>query len=171
MKSFVIVGKDKERVRYVNEIVKLTNALVVDAVWCPIFPVLGCLLSHINVARMGEGGYMVFEDDCHIKDHRFMVYPCDADIVYYGINGTADQERPIPCKHYWGTHAMYVSEKARRCLLACWEAELEQVYPKGFPAMDEIWSVLIARHGLTFTIHDCIEQQKGLRSSISGNIR
>ena len=171
MKSFLIHHSNcKERDGYVKTIVEKTNALVIDPVWCPYFPTLGCILSHIKVARLGEGGYYVFEDDCEIVED-FLNIPLDYDIIYFGINGKAFQRRPIECMHYWGTHALYISERARKILIDNWEKELEVLYPKGFPAIDEILSVLIVRHSLSFKIYDSVRQAKGLVSSISGTVR
>lgn len=172
MKSFLIHRNScVEREDCVKAIVDITGCTIVEPVWCPTFPVLGCLLSHIGVAEKGEGGYFVFEDDCVVLDKDFLNLPRDADIVYYGINGKAKQIRPITCEHYWGTHAMYVSEKARLILLENWTKELEFKYPNGFPAVDEMISVLIARHNLTVKIYDSIKQKSGLKSYISGNTR
>ena len=170
MKAFIIHKECQERKELVDILLQKTNAVIVDPVWCPIFPVLGCLLSHIKVARMGEGGYYVFEDDCVI-DKDFFDLPLDADIIYYGINGKALQDKPIKCWHYWGTHSLWVSERARKILIDEWEKELSFIYPKGFPAFDEILSVLIHRHNLSYKIYEYTSQKKGLVSFISGNVR
>lgn len=171
MKSFVIHNKDcQERKELVDILLNKTKCHIIDPVWCPIFPVLGCILSHIKVARLGEGGYFVFEDDAVFNDEFFDIR-LDTDIIYFGINGKALQHKPISCIHFWGTHALFISEKARLILLNEWEKELQFEYPKGFPAFDEILSVLIYKHNLSFKIFDCIHQRKGLVSYISGSVR
>lgn len=172
MKAFIIHNKNcSERLSCVENIVSLTGAEIVEPVWCPTFPVIGCILSHIGVAELGEGGYYVFEDDCDVINDKFMETQIEADIVYFGINGRCFQTKPIYCEHKWGTHAMYISEKARKVLLENWTRELEFLYPKGFPAFDEILSVLALRHGLTVRVYDFIKQKKGFVSYISGNVR
>lgn len=170
MKYIIHHKEATEREKCVENIVKLTGAEIVEAVWCPIFPVLGCILSHLKVARMGQGGYYVFEDDCEVFGD-FLSVPLDSDIIYFGINGKALQKKPIECIHYWGTHAMFISEKARLILLEHWEKELEVLYPKGFPAFDELLSVLAYRHKLSIKILDLVGQKKGFVSYISGNVR
>lgn len=172
MKSFLI-HKDSciERKDCVASIIRHTGAKLIDPVWCPILPALGCILSHVKVARMATTGYFVFEDDAVIEDPTFLEEPLDADVIYYGTNGYAFQTKPIDAIHHWGTHAMYISNKARLLFLHNWEKELEYIYPKGFPAIDEIWSVLIRRFDLTIKIYDYIPQKKGLRSYISHSIR
>ena len=172
MKSFIIHRDSMtERKDCVNKIVSLTNAEVVEAIWFPLFPPMGCLLSHIKVARMAEGEYLVFEDDCHVLNEDFMKLDRNADIVYYGINGSAFQTKPIECEHYWGTHAVYISDKVRRLLLEHWEKEISVLYPKGFPAIDEMLSVFIKRYDLSMKIYNAIEQKKGLLSSVTGRPR
>lgn len=174
MKSYLIHRSEcTERKDCVKNIVNhIPNINIINPVWCPILPSLGCILSHVKVARIAKDGYFVFEDDAVISDSSFLDIPLnDADVIYFGTNGSAFQTKPIDCIHHWGTHAMYISNKARQLFLDNWEAELQHIYPKGFPAIDEIWSVLIRRFGLEIRIHELIPQKVGLFSYISHSIR
>lgn len=163
-----------ERDSIVEDIVKKTGAIVVEAILCK-HGAEGCTKSHLKVAELAKELFphescLVFEDDCCLLDgwESFVSKHRDADVVYLGYTDM--------CEHtIFGTHGMYLSPKARDCFLREAE-EIGRSLPMPHTmATDWIYSRLLSRNNLRCVLPNekdmyCF-QTKGLRSTITGKIR
>ena len=173
--SFVIHNPScSERTEIVNQLIKKTNAILVDAVMMPNGKD-GNRASHQAVARLARGlhpdkHYLVFEDDCVLsEDWQKCIEGMEmADVLYLGYNGKSSDVT-------YGTHALLVSPKARNKILSDSEALKNLVADKG--AFDHVLSKLCRQEGLLTAMPPPDEkerwavQKKGLKSLITGNIR
>jgi GR25 family glycosyltransferase involved in LPS biosynthesis len=135
----------------------------------------GCMNSHIGVAKVAKAlhptsHYLVFEDDCVLdKDWEVTLNGMEfADVVYLGYNDK--------CEHtVFGCHALYLSPKARDCIIDHAREIGRELKPKW--AMDWILSRLCRTYGLITCMpkmenrEKWCHQQKGLVSQITGRIR
>ena len=63
------------------------NIIRVDAEYTPDNPLAGCSLSHYNALHEIDPPFIVFEDDCKVKNFSSTInIPDDADAVYLGIS-------------------------------------------------------------------------------------
>ena len=135
----------------------------------------GCRYSHIGACKLARSLYpdkhfLIFEDDCVLsedwadvlKGHEF------ADILYLGYNDRSEHS-------VFGTHALYISPKARDVIIEHTEEWKNEVVDKG--AYDMILSLLCRKYGLITCIPRMEDrekyavQKKGLISQITGKIR
>ena len=170
--SYVIHSSiSKDRDSLVDALVKETGATVFDAIM-DTDAHLGCTRSHIAVAKLAKEShptshYLVFEDDCVLsenwkdilKGYQF------ADVLYLGYNNRCDEA-------VFGTHALYLSPKARDVIIEGAERYKDCVKPKN--ACDWILSLLCRKYGLITCIPKLdnrelyCHQQKGIVSLITG---
>lgn len=159
----------KERNEIVADLQKQTGATLFDPVWLPDDPPRGCRESHVKIAEHmketnPESAYIVFEDDCEIVDPNFLsyrsMYP-DADIFYFGIThyGTLFRPLSIHIKCSFGTHAMYITPKARDLLLQNWK----EIVNEGIYHIDQIWNVIQDRFALCVWKPEAQERNKWVR--------
>lgn len=173
--SFVIHHHEStDRDELVQDIVKKTKAIQMEAIWLDNKQ-KGCSLSHVHVAKMALKlyplkHYLVFEDDCVLSDdwEEALKGMEMADVVYIGYNGK--------CEHtIFGTHALYLSPKARDVIIDFTAEVAEDVVEKW--AFDHILTRLCRTKGLVVAMpkleHKEIYavQKKGLVSTITGNPR
>lgn len=63
------------------------NIIRVDAEYTPDNPLAGCSLSHYNALHEIDPPFIVFEDDCKVKNFSSSInIPDDADAVYLGVS-------------------------------------------------------------------------------------
>lgn len=158
-----------ERHDIVADLQQKTKATIVDAILHPDGRI-GCGLSHLLVAELAkqnhpDSHYLVFEDDCVLKKtwKSCLKGSESVDVLYLGYNDT--------CEHtVFGTHALYLSPRARDMILYYTQDELKNGLP-----YDWIVSKLCREHHLQVHLplpRDMYCFQKpGLRSMITGNIR
>ena len=163
-----------EREEIVKDIVDKTKATVFQSYLLPDGK-KGCRYSHIGACKLAKGMYpekhfLIFEDDCVLSDDWADVIKGYefADVLYLGYNDK--------CSHtVFGTHALYISPKARDIILEHTEQFKDDVPNKG--AYDMILSLLCRRFGLITCIpreeirEKYASQKKGLISQITGKIR
>ena len=172
--AFVIhADSAMDRKPLVDDIVKKTGAIIVEAIMLPYGPE-GCTRSHVEVAKLAKelfphDSYLVFEDDCVLSDGWDEIYKTHltADIVYLGYNDY--------CEHtIFGTHALLMSPKARDLFLQQWKRIGETVGNR--MATDWILSRLIRDNKLHVVLptkqsKDLAMQKKGLTSLITKRVR
>lgn len=174
-----------ERASLVQAIVDLTGAEVFEAVVLPENPGLGCATSHRTVyesvlreetavaavaavAEEKAGGLLLFEDDCRIVDPSFLALIEEKktayDLIYIGVNSTFRNYQRRLCSY--GTHAMWISQKALRAFLA---------HPSAKKPVDHQWNEV--EHAAKLKVwrpadpHKYVRQQPGLVSYITGGFR
>jgi GR25 family glycosyltransferase involved in LPS biosynthesis len=144
---------------------------------------LGCYLSHLEVYKLNPNeSVIIFEDDCIINDSNMLDILCSLkryDLVYFGVNMMWDINDKTKCKpisasaktHSWGTHAMWVSEKAKKIFFE---------YTKNIPftkTLDNLWNFIEDKYNLSFwrppanEIYKYCRQKIGLLSEISNKQR
>jgi GR25 family glycosyltransferase involved in LPS biosynthesis len=144
--SFVIHNSSsKDRDLFVDALLKQTRATVFEAIMTPK-GVDGCRQSHINVAKLAKqlhptSHYIVFEDDCILSENWQEILKGYefADVLYLGYNDRCS-------KAVFGTHALYLSPKARDVIIEGAERYKDCVENKG--AYDWILSLLCRKYGL-----------------------
>jgi GR25 family glycosyltransferase involved in LPS biosynthesis len=113
---------------------------------------------------------LIFEDDCVLSEdwQEVMKGYEFADVLYLGYNDR--------CEHsVFGTHALYISPKARDVIIDHTEQFKDEVPNKG--AYDMILSLLCRKYGLITCIPRTEDrekyavQKKGLISQITGQPR
>ncbi len=63
------------------------NIIRISGEYTPDRPLAGCSLSHYNALEEVDPPFIVFEDDCKIKNFRADIeIPDDSDAVYLGIS-------------------------------------------------------------------------------------
>lgn len=159
----------KERNEIVAVLQKQTGATIFDPVWLPDDPPRGCRESHVKIAAYmkehnPESAYIVFEDDCEIIDPNFLSYRSldpDADIFYFGFThvGTFFKPPSFYIKCFFGTHAMYITPKARDLLLEMWEGFVKE----GIRHIDQIWNMIQHRFALRVWKPDLQNRNKWVR--------
>jgi len=162
-----------EREEIVSDLVKKTEATQFQS-YLLTDPVRGCLMSHIGVAKLARSlfpdkHYLVFEDDCELLDDWKLPLQ-DAsgfDVAYLGYNDKCEWAT-------FGTHAMLISPRARDILIdkvALW-APMDKNN-----ATDHLISRMCREEGLSVCMpryemrERFCRQKKGLKSTITGNIR
>ena len=163
-----------ERDDIVKDIVAKTEAIQFQA-YVLSDPVRGCLFSHIGVAKLAKSlfpdqHYLVFEDDCELssawKDPIADV--SGYDVIYLGYNDRCSYAT-------FGTHALCISPRARDLIIEKAGLVAKQVGKKN--AFDHILSAICRDDKLVVCMpkYDMREvycrQKKGLRSTITGEIR
>lgn len=165
----------KEREQLVKNLQEQTGAIVFDPVWLPENPPRGCRESHVKLANTmkeinPDSPYIVFEDDCEIIDPGFYSLLSDhphVDLLYFGVTqyGTLNRYHNIPhCS--FGTHAMYITPKARDIFLEHWN----EIVQEGIPHIDQIWNVIEHNYSLSTwkpqpqDRHRWVRQKPGLPS-------
>jgi len=151
MKKYIIhLAESTERESNVHDIIQITGA--------EIFPAIratngaeGCFLSHLELYKKDpDESLVVFEDDCKILDLNILdlvnQYSESHDIIYFGVIyvWVAGSEPKI-IKNFmksenlnsWGTHAMWISAKARQAFLEYYNnhENLHKVTP-----VDHVWN-------------------------------
>jgi len=174
MKRVIIhMSKATEREDLVQALVDLTGAEVFEAVVLPKNPVLGCAISHrtiyesVLVGEDAEKGLLLFEDDCMIVDPSFLTLieekRTEYDLIYIGVNSTFTKEGQLGS---YGTHAMWISAKALRALMA---------HPPSKKPIDHLWNDVA--HAAKLKVwrptdpYQYVRQKPGLASYISRGIR
>lgn len=173
--SFVIHNPThSERDEIVKDIVAKTEATQFQA-YVLSDPVRGNLFSHIGVAKLAKSmfpdqHYLVFEDDCELssawKDPIADV--SGFDVIYLGYNDRCSYAT-------FGTHALCISPKARDLIIEKAGLVAKEVDRKN--AFDHILSRICRDDGLRVTMpklelkETFCRQKKGLRSTITGQIR
>lgn len=173
--AFIIHSSSStDRNSIVQDIVQKTNATVFDAIMT-VDGKDGCRKSHIEVAKLAKlsfpsSHYLVFEDDCILRENwREVLKGYEfADVLYLGYNDRCS-------KAVFGTHALFLSPKARDAIIQDAETLKDSVENKG--AYDWILSLLCRKYGL-ITCMPRMEnrelfchQQKELVSLITGQLR
>lgn len=172
--SFVIHHpQHTERDEVVSDLVKKTGAIQFQS-YLLTDPVRGCLMSHIGVAKLArslhpDSHYIVFEDDCELFEN-WQLPLQDAsgfDVTYIGYTDKCEWAT-------FGTHAMVISPKARDILInkvALW-APMDKK-----DAADHLISRMCREEGLSVCMpkyerrEEFCRQKRGLKSTITGNIR
>lgn len=165
----------KDRDNLTADLIHKTKATLVESCWLPTEPVKGNLLSHIQVAKLARTlhptqHYLVFEDDCVLAEDwseclKGMEF---SDVLYLGYN---DKSKEVT----YGTHALFISPKARDAIIARAEVLGHQVDRKN--AFDHILSKICRQEGLITCMAKVEEkeryahQQKGIKSYITGKVR
>lgn len=172
--SFVIHSPTHtDRNEIVEDIVKKTEATQFQS-YLLSDPVRGCLASHVGVAKLAKSlfpdkHYLVFEDDCELLD-QWKLPLQDAsgyDVVYLGYNDKCEWAT-------FGTHALLISPKARDLII---EKVLLWAPTDKKSAYDHLLSRLCREEGLSVCMpkyemrESFCRQKKGLKSTITGNIR
>jgi GR25 family glycosyltransferase involved in LPS biosynthesis len=155
----------KERLPLVNKIRKITGAKIFHALKLPD-GVDGCRESHMKLYREAPPGPItVFEDDCEIVRPDLLKlinqHKDKNDIIYLGVNSVNKNGTS------YGTHAMWISSKARAAFLKDAPSIID------IP-LDKMWSKVIKNNNLQVykppKIHEYVRQKSGLRSYISGKV-
>lgn len=165
----------KDRDEVTADLINKTKATLVESCWLPEHPLRGNTLSHIQVAKLAKTlhptqHYLVFEDDCELAEDwsdclKGMEF---SDVLYLGYT---DKSKDVT----YGTHALYLSPKARDVIISHAEGLGNRVDRKF--AFDHILSKLSREQGLITCIpkkEECqryAQQKKGLKSYITGKIR
>ena len=183
IKKYVIHNSsNEERKSLVEDIINITGATVFDAIMTKK-GALGCYLSHLEVYKQNPNeSVIVFEDDCVINDIN-MLDILDSlkqyDLVYFGVNLMWDANDTTKCKpisakakiHSWGTHAMWVSEKAKNIFFH---------HTKNIPftkTLDNLWNIIADKYNLSVwrplpkEIYKYCKQKIGLVSEITNRQR
>ena len=135
----------------------------------------GNLFSHIGVAKLAKSlfpdqHYLVFEDDCELLENwkDTIADVSGYDVMYLGYNDR--------CKYAtFGTHALCISPKARDLIIEKAGLVAKQVDRKN--AFDHILSAICRDEHLLVCMpkielkETFCRQKKGLRSTITGEIR
>ena len=171
--SFVIHSPTHtDRNEIVEDIVNKTGAIQFQS-YLLSDPVRGCLASHVGVAKLAkslhpESHYLVFEDDCELLDWQIPIQDASGfDVVYLGYNDKCEWAT-------FGTHALLISPKARDLII---EKVLLWSPVDKKSAYDHLLSRLCREEGLKVCMpkyemrETFCRQKKGLKSTITGNIR
>jgi GR25 family glycosyltransferase involved in LPS biosynthesis len=179
MKKYIIhLAESTDRDFLVNDIIDKTGA--------EIFPAIrstngakGCFLSHLELYKKDpDEPLVVFEDDCIITHSNILElvdkYSETHDIIYFGIIyiWVAGSEPKIvnnfvssDILNSWGTHAMWISAKARKIFLDCY---LNKEYVK---PVDHIWNDIQNEYNLKVwrpsNIFEYCRQHSRLKSTIT----
>lgn len=173
--SFILHNSSSsERREVVNLLLEQTKATIVEAVMLENGKD-GCRASHLATLRLANALHpdrhvLVLEDDCLLSDdwHRCLDGIEMLDVVYLGYNGKSETVT-------YGTHAVVLSPKARKAILASAETLKDSVDDKG--AYDHILSRICRQDGLLTAMPPLDQknryatQKEGLRSLITGHLR
>lgn len=163
-----------DRKPLVQDIVKKTGANIVQSVLLPNGKD-GCRITHLKVALIArnlypDNTYLVFEDDCVLAENwkEALQEAKYADVGYLGYN---DRSSSV----IYGTHAVWITPKARDIILRDAEFVKDQVIDKG--AYDHILSLICLKNNLSVWSPPIEKkdqwavQKKGLKSLITGRDR
>ena len=159
------MAEAKERIPLVNKLQKITGAKIFHALKLPD-GVDGCRESHMKLYREAPPGPItVFEDDCEIVRPDLLTlinqHKDENDIIYLGVNSINKNGTS------YGTHAMWISSKARAAFLKDASSIID------IP-LDKMWSKVIKNNKLRAykppKVHEYVRQKPGLRSYISGKV-
>jgi GR25 family glycosyltransferase involved in LPS biosynthesis len=139
-----------DRTDIVADLVARTGAVIIEPVWLPEDTRRGCRESHMLVANRAKEEhpnkpYIVFEDDCVIIKPdllQLIQKHSGVDLLYFGVSGWSIHDKPIRLSHSWGTHAMYITPKARDVFLDAVPGELLREYPSVHYPVDQIWCIV-----------------------------
>jgi len=181
-KYIIHVPECTRRTELVEKIIEFTGAKRYDAIRAKD-GAIGCYLSHIEIIKKNpEVSVVIFEDDCviNVPDMLNMLDDLkDFDIVYFGVNRIFDRDdktinsnfKPGTKINSFGTHAMWVSSKARKIML---DYVARRPY---FKPMDGLWNLVENEFDLKVwrpppgDIYKFCEQKVGELSIIDGRIR
>lgn len=159
-----------ERSSLVRSIVHLTGAQIFEAI-IKRRGVDGCRISHTIIYCLvaEHEDILIFEDDCEIIDPTFMnlipEFKSAYDLAYIGVNLSEINEGNVIS---YGTHAMWISEHAKKCFL-------DYVYKTKTKEVDKIWNEVEQMYKLRvwrpLESNKYVQQKPGLSSYITGNIR
>lgn len=164
-----IIHNSSQAVRkpLVDNIIRLTNAKVFEAIMLKN-RVDGCRKSHMAVYNLvkQEDPVIVFEDDCEIINESFMSlidkHSSNHDIIFFGTWKTFSKNNKV---QIWGTHAMWISPRAKKLFL-------DNASSCKMPQVDEIWNELIIKYNLRVWVPPSnnmyVRQKTGLISLITG---
>jgi len=138
---------------------------------------VGCLESHISLYKSHLTGILtVFEDDAFVKDQNILsefisLVPKDFDIILLGYNKIVKgyiENNVYNVKRFYGTHAMILTEDARKLLIEEYESQKPLAEP-----VDWLWSRIIEDNNLKAyaPLIAPIIQKPGLVSQITGGCR
>lgn len=161
----------EDRKETIKNLIEKTNGEIVEAIYLEN-RLLGCCLSHLKVAHLSKklypnAPYLVLEDDCVLHPGwDEALSDLTGEVIYLGYNN----------KHstgvLFGTHAMFVSPIARDYLIEKLEKKIKST---SFPAYDwlcwQLWVEGQIEVGYPEKKDKYCEQAKGLKSTITGNIR
>jgi GR25 family glycosyltransferase involved in LPS biosynthesis len=184
MKKYIIhLPESTERDFLVKDIIDKTGA--------EVFPAIkanngaeGCFLSHLELYKKDpDEPLVVFEDDCEIIDSNILdlvkQYGETHDIIYFGVIyvWVAGSEPKI-IKNFvksdilnsWGTHAMWISTKARRLFLEYYDNDKE-IYK--LKPVDHVWNDVQNKYNLKVwrpsNIFQHCKQKIEFKSTIQSN--
>ena len=87
---YINLDKDVERNDSIHSVLKdcgFKNIIRISGEYTPDRPLAGCSLSHYNALEEVDPPFIVFEDDCKIKNFRADIdIPDDSDAIYLGIS-------------------------------------------------------------------------------------
>jgi len=164
----------------VNKLIEVTGAKIYDGLKAKD-GAIGCYLSHLEVLKKErDDPVIIMEDDCIINDSN-MLGLLDRlegyDIIYFGVTrlfegseGVSNPKKPKKLNSN-GTHAMWVSLKAKKLLL---DYVRERDY---FKPIDALWNLIENTYELNVwrptekEMTKYCEQKKGELSIIDGKIQ
>jgi hypothetical protein len=159
-----------ERDSLVRSIVNLTGAQIFEAI-IKRRGVDGCRISHtiIYCSVAEKEDILIFEDDCEIIDPTFMnlipEFKSVCDLAYIGVNQSEIKEGNMIS---YGTHAMWISEHAKKCFI-------DYVYKTKTQEVDNIWNEVEQMYKLRvwrpLESNKYVQQKSSLSSYITGHIR
>ena len=102
---YINLDRDVEKNNSFQSVLKdcgFKNIIRVSGEYTPDRPLAGCSLSHYNALQEVEPPFIVFEDDCKVKNFRSVVdVPDDAEAVYLGISSWGRMNSHSgPCVQY-----------------------------------------------------------------------
>jgi GR25 family glycosyltransferase involved in LPS biosynthesis len=181
-KYIIHVPECTRRKELVDKLIEITGAQIYDAIKAKDGKI-GCYLSHIEILKKNpEKSVIIFEDDCIINLPDMLNILDDLkgyDMVYFGVNRVFDRSNITINKNFkpgtklnsYGTHAMWVSSRARKIMLDF------VAYRSYFMPMDELWNLIENDNDLNVwrpDFKDCYkycEQKVGELSIIDGKLR
>ena len=102
---YINLQKDIEKNEYMNTMFKELEFETIIRVEASEFPdrhLAGCSLSHFNSLNEIDPPFIIFEDDCRIKNFQPIInVPDDSDAVYLGISSWGRMNSHSgPCVQY-----------------------------------------------------------------------
>ena len=164
---------------------------IIDKTGAEVFPAIkasnggkGCFLSHLELYKKDpEESLIVFEDDCQILNSNILElvdkYSETYDIIYFGVVyvWVADSEPKIinnfihsDILNSWGTHAMWISAKARQIFLEYYNNNHNLHTQK---PVDHVWNDIQNTYNLKVwrpsNIFEHCKQYNGISSTITSS--
>lgn len=183
IKKYIVHLPDSSRRKgMVSDIMQVTGAEVYDAIRAKD-GAIGCYLSHLEIMKKDPGeSVIIFEDDCIINDKNMLSLldiHKDYDLLFFGVNRMFERGNKEKNSNFaegtllnsFGTHAMWVSVKAK-------EIFLEYMKNKSyFKPLDGLWNIIENEFNLKVwrpadgEIYRYCEQKVGELSIIDGKLR